>query len=242
MEYAVEVDGLFKEYKNCKALKGVSLKIKKGEFITLLGENGAGKSTLIKILCGIIKETSGSAKIYGYDVKREFNKISEIINVSPQETAISNNLSIKENLELLCGIYGLNKEQTESKVDYLIDKLKLEEHKDKKAKTLSGGYQRRLSIALSLINEPKVLFLDEPTLGLDVRARRELWKVITELKGQTTLILTTHYLEEAEALSDKVFILDKGEIKAVGTSEELKDKTNTKSLEEAFLSIVGASL
>lgn len=240
MEYAIEIKNITKEFKNCKALKGISLSIEKGEFITLLGENGAGKSTLIKILCGIISKTEGEAKIYGHNINKDFNAISKIINVSPQETAISNNLSVKENLQFLCGIYGLNKEQTESKVKYLIEKLKLEEYKDKKAKTLSGGYQRRLSIALSLINEPKVLFLDEPTLGLDVRARRELWNVITELKGQTTLVLTTHYLEEAEALSDKVYILDKGEIKAVGTSEELKKQTKTKTLEDAFLKIVGA--
>ncbi len=239
MDIAIEIKGLKKCYKNCEALKGVDLTIKKGEFITLLGENGAGKSTLIKILCGITYKTEGNIKIYGFDIEKEFNKISEIINVSPQETAVSNNLSVKENLEFLCGIYGLTKEQTKVKVDYLIEKLKLNDYKDKKAKTLSGGYQRRLSIALSLINEPKVLFLDEPTLGLDVRARRELWKVIAELKGQTTLILTTHYLEEAEALSDKVFVLDKGEIKAVGTSEELKKKTDTNTLEDAFLKIVG---
>ncbi|MBQ0099478.1 MAG: ABC transporter ATP-binding protein [Firmicutes bacterium] len=240
MEYAIEINNVTKEFKNCKALNSISLSIEKGEFVTLLGENGAGKSTLIKILCGIISPSFGSAKIYGYDINKEFNKISEIINVSPQETAVSNNLSVKENLEFLCGIYGLTKEQTRSKVDYLIEKIKLEEYKYRKAKTLSGGYQRRLSIALSLINEPKVLFLDEPTLGLDVRARRELWNVIRELKGKTTLILTTHYLEEAEALSDKVYVLDKGEIRAVGTSEELKKETNTKTLEDAFLKIVGA--
>lgn len=239
MEKAIEIKNLTKEFKNVKALKGVNLDIFQGEFLTLLGENGAGKTTLIKIICGIIMPTIGSASVYGLDIVKDHQKISELINVSPQETAVSNNLSVKQNLELLCDLYGFNRDKKEKKVHELILKLKLDNVKDKKAKTLSGGYQRRLSIALALVTEPKILFLDEPTLGLDVRIRRELWQVIKELKGKTTIILTTHYLEEVEALADRVVVMEKGEILEVGSVNELKEKTKTDSLENAFMYLVG---
>lgn len=239
MQTAIEIKNITKDFKTVKALDDVSLDIFEGEFLTLLGENGAGKTTLIKILCGITKMTSGSANIFGLDIEKEHQKVSEYINISPQESAVSQNLSVKENLSLMCELYGFNKEEKIRKVDELLKKLKLEDVAFKKAKSLSGGYQRRLSIALALVTNPKILFLDEPTLGLDVRIRRELWHVIKGLKGKTTVILTTHYLEEVEELADRVVVMEKGKIIEVGTTKELEQKTNTTSLEDAFIKLIG---
>lgn len=239
MQTAIRINNITKDFKTVKALDNVCLDIYEGEFLTLLGENGAGKTTLIRILCGITNPTSGSGAIYGLDIIKEHQKVSEMINISPQESAVSNNLSVEQNLKLMCDIYGFNKENKETKVKALLKKLKLEEVASKKAKTLSGGFQRRLSIAQALVTEPKILFLDEPTLGLDVRIRRELWRVIKELKGNTTVILTTHYLEEVEELADRVVVMDKGKIIEVGTTKELEEKTNTSSLEDAFIKLVG---
>lgn len=239
MQKAIEVKNVTKDFKTVRALDSVSLDIYEGEFLTLLGENGAGKTTLIKILCGITKLTSGKAEIFGLDIEKEHQKVSEFINISPQESAVSQNLSVKENLELMCELYGFSKDKVKVKVEELLKKLKLEDVAKTKAKALSGGYQRRLSIALALVTSPKILFLDEPTLGLDVRIRRELWHVIKELKGNTTVILTTHYLEEVEELADRVVVMEKGKIIEVGTTKELKEKTNTTRLEDAFIKLVG---
>ena len=242
MNNSIIINNVSKNFKSVAALKKVSLEVKEGEFLTLLGENGAGKTTLIKIICGVCDKTSGKVFVNGMDIDESREEISKIINISPQETAVSNNLSVKQNIELICTLYGYDKIKTENIQNELLDKLKLREVQDKKAKTLSGGYQRRLSIALALATEPKILFVDEPTLGLDVRIRRELWEVIKGLKGKTTILLTTHYLEEVEALADRVVILDKGRIIEDGTVDELKEKTSSNNLEDAFLKIVdGAS-
>ena len=233
--YSIETRQLTKKFKEKVAVDGINLQIKKGELFALLGTNGAGKTTTIKMLSGLILPTSGDIEIENMDMKKDIFKIKEILNVSPQETAIAPNLTVKENLEFMAGVYQISNK--EKKIDELIKQFKLEEILNKRTKTLSGGWQRRLSIAISLINNPKILFLDEPTLGLDVIARKELWKIINELKGKITIILTTHYMEEAESLSDRIGIMANGKLVDVGTSEDLIKKTKTNNFEDAFVSI-----
>ena len=233
--YSIETRQLTKKFKEKVAVDEINLQIKKGELFALLGTNGAGKTTTIKMLSGLILPTSGDIEIENMDMKKDIFKIKEILNVSPQETAIAPNLTVKENLEFMAGVYQISNK--EKKIDELIKQFKLEEILNKRTKTLSGGWQRRLSIAISLINNPKILFLDEPTFGLDVIARKELWKVINELKGKITIILTTHYMEEAESLSDRIGIMANGKLVDVGTSEDLIKKTKTNNFEDAFVSI-----
>ena len=233
--FAIETNNLTKKFKEKTAVHGINLQIKEGELFALLGTNGAGKTTTIKMLSTLILPTDGEIKIEGLDIIKDRQKIKEILNVSPQETAIASNLSVKENLEFMAGVYQiLNKKE---KINELIKMFKLEEVLNQKAKTLSGGWQRKVSIAIALINEPKILFLDEPTLGLDVIARKELWSVIEKLKGKITIILTTHYMEEAESLSDRVGIMAKGNLVDVGTSEELIKRTGVTKFEDAFVKI-----
>ncbi|MBR2712116.1 MAG: ATP-binding cassette domain-containing protein [Bacilli bacterium] len=232
---AIETNKLTKKYKDKLAVNELDLNIKEGELFALLGVNGAGKTTTIKMLSGLILPTSGSIKIDGMDMKKDIFKIKEILNVSPQETAIAPNLTVKENLEFMAGVYQIkNKEE---KINELIKQFKLGEVLNKRAKTLSGGWQRKVSIAISLINDPKILFLDEPTLGLDVISRKGLWKIIEGLKGHKTIILTTHYMEEAEYLSDRIGIMANGNLIDVGTSKELIKKTKAKNFEDAFVEI-----
>ena len=232
---AIETNNLTKKFKEKTAVHGINLQIKEGELFALLGTNGAGKTTTIKMLSTLILPTDGEIKIEGLDIIKDRQKIKEILNVSPQETAIAPNLSVKENLEFMAGVYQISNKQ--EKITELIKMFKLEEVLNQKAKTLSGGWQRKVSIAIALINEPKILFLDEPTLGLDVIARKELWSVIEKLKGKITIILTTHYMEEAESLSDRVGIMAKGNLVDVGTSEELIKRTGVTKFEDAFVKI-----
>lgn len=234
--YSIKTCKLTKKYKDKVAVNEIDLLIKKGELFSLLGVNGAGKTTTIKMLSGLILPTSGDISINDMDMKKDMYQIKQILNVSPQETAIAPNLTVKENLEFMAGVYQISNK--ENKINELISKFKLDEILNKKAKTLSGGWQRRLSIATSLINDPKILFLDEPTLGLDVIARKELWNIINELKGKITIILTTHYMEEAENLSDRIGIMANGNLIEIGTVEELINKANAKNFENAFVSIV----
>ena len=231
----IKIENLTKRYKTKKALSNVTLEINEGELFGLLGVNGAGKTTLIKILCLLSKKTSGSVVINGLDIENDAEKIKEIIAVSPQETAIASNLTVKENLEFFANIYS--KENSEI-INKLINQFDLGDVLSERAKTLSGGYKRRLSIAVALISKPKILFLDEPTLGLDVFSRRELWEIIKELKKSTTIILTSHYLEEIENLCQRVAILSKGNLVKVGTIEEIKEETGTKSFENAFIKLL----
>ena len=231
----ITINNVCKSYKSKKALDNVCLEIEQSELFGLLGVNGAGKTTLIKILCGLTRKTSGSVMINGYNLDKDIDKIKEIIDISPQETAIANNLTVKENLEFFAHIY--NKEATEI-TNEIVEDLNLGEVLNQRAKTLSGGYKRRLSIGISLISQPKILFLDEPTLGLDVFSRRELWQIIKKLKKKTTIILTSHYLEEIEHLCEKVAILSNGKIMRVGTIEEIKQITNKDSFEEAFIKLL----
>lgn len=234
----IKTVGLAKRYKNITAVDNLHLEIYRGELFSLLGVNGAGKTTTIKMLTGLTQPTSGDAFVGGYSIVQDSKKVKELIGVSPQETAVAPNLSVKENLELICGVHGFSKEKTEEKVIELSKQLSLENILQRKAGKLSGGWQRRVSIAMALISEPSVLFLDEPTLGLDVLARSELWDIIRSLKGKVSIILTTHYMEEAQTLSDRIGILQNGKLLAVGTAEELMLKASAAKFEDAFISIV----
>ncbi len=229
---------LVKRYKNLTAVDKLNLEIRQGELFSLLGVNGAGKTTTIKMLTCITKPTDGDAFVGGYSVTKQSEQVKQLIGVSPQETAVAPNLSVKENLELMCGIHKFSKEKTKTKIKELSEQFSLDSVLNRKAGKLSGGYKRRVSIAMALISEPDILFLDEPTLGLDVIARHELWDEIRSLKGKSTIILTTHYMEEAEALSDRIGIMKDGNLLAVGTIDELKEKTGTIDFESAFLSVV----
>lgn len=235
---AIKTNKLVKRYKNLTAVDRLDLEIQQGELFSLLGVNGAGKTTTIKMLSCLTKPTDGDAVVGGYSITKQPEKIKRLIGVSPQETAVAPNLSVKENLQLICGIHGFSKEKTKEKIKELVEKLSLDDVLLRKADKLSGGLKRRVSIAMALISEPQILFLDEPTIGLDVIARHELWETIRALKGNITIILTTHYMEEAETLSDRIGIMKSGKLLAVGTVDELNAKANTNNFEAAFVSIV----
>ena len=235
---AIKAIGLVKRYRKLTAVDQLDLEIQHGELFSLLGVNGAGKTTTIKMLSCLTSATEGEAFVGGYSVSKEPERVKRLIGVSPQETAVAPNLSAEENLALICGIHGFPKEKTKEKIQELSAQFGLEPVLKRKAGKLSGGWQRRVSIAMALISEPQILFLDEPTLGLDVIARHELWKVIRSLKGRITIILTTHYMEEAEALSDRIGIMKDGRLLAVGTAEALKEKVGAADFESAFISLV----
>ena len=239
---AIKTKDLVKKYKEKTAVKGLNLTVHEGELYALLGVNGAGKSTTIKMLSCLTQPTSGDAEVMGHSVTGESDKVKAIMNVSPQETAVAEKLSVRENLEFIARIYGCDKREAREKTDKMIEGFSLQEVEKSRAATLSGGWQRRLSIAMALITEPQVLFLDESTLGLDVLARRELWNFIEGLKGKMTIILTTHYLEEAESLSDRIGIMAHGVLCAEGTAAELKEKAGTDDFEEAFIRIAGEGI
>ena len=244
MQNIITLDNVCKNYKTKKALSNVCLQIQQGELFGLLGVNGAGKTTLIKILCGLSKKTSGTVTINNFDLDRDVNQIKRIIDISPQETAIANNLTVKENLEFFANIYNdtktINSANHTNVIDEVIETFSLHEVLSQKAKTLSGGYKRRLSIAIALISQPKILLLDEPTLGLDVFARRELWNIIKKLRHNITIILTSHYLEEIENLCDRIAILSDGILLHTGSINEIKQLTNADNFEEAFIKLVEA--
>ena len=234
----IKTHGLVKRYRNLTAVDGLDLEIQKGELFSLLGVNGAGKTTTIKMLSCLTMPTEGDATVGGYSITKEAEKVKRLIGVSPQETAIAPGLTVRENLELICGIHGFSKEKSARKINELSKRLNLDSVLTRKAGKLSGGWQRRVSIAMALISEPEVLFLDEPTLGLDVLARSELWELIRLLKGEVTIILTTHYMEEAEALSDRIGIMKDSRMLAMGRADELMEKTKTDKFENAFIKIV----
>lgn len=232
----IETRSLTKRFKEKTAVDSLNLKIERGELFSLLGTNGAGKTTTIKMLSFLSEATSGEIIIDGKFAGESDVEIKKILNISPQETAIAPNLTVLENLEFMSSVYGIKNKK--EKITELVEMFGLEGVLRQKAKTLSGGWQRRLSIAIALINEPKILFLDEPTLGLDVISRRELWSIIEGFKGDMTIILTTHYMEEAEKLSDRIGIMANGRLKYIGTPEELKQKAGTDNFEEAFVKLV----
>lgn len=234
---AIDIKNLTKKFKERTAVDDLSLTIKKSEFFALLGQNAAGKTTTIKMLSCLLTPTSGDALMLGDSIVKKPTAVKEKINISPQETAVAPNLSVKENLEFIASIYGSSKQEAKQKAREMMTKFGLSERAKNKAKTLSGGLQRRLSIAMALISSPEIIFLDEPTLGLDIRARHDLWKTLLELKGKITIILTTHYLEEVEALADRVGIMHGGKLHALGTIDELKENTGQSSLENIFLTL-----
>ncbi len=238
MNAIISVNSLTKDYKDVTAVDKLNLSINQGELFALLGVNGAGKTTTIKMLSCLTKPKSGDALLKGKSIVKNTSEVKSIISVCPQETAIASSLTVKENLELMCRIHGFSKQDTNKKISELSELLGLDRFEKKKAGKLSGGWQRRLSIAMSLINEPEILFLDEPTLGLDVIARSELWDIIRQLKGKITIVLTTHYMEEAEALSDRIAIMKNGKLLICSTADEIKKQAQTDKFDEAFVRIV----
>ena len=238
MKTAIKINDLTKKYKDVTAVDRLNLEIYEGELFSLLGVNGAGKTTTIKMLSTLVKPTSGDADIFDYSILHDEEKIKEIIDISMQETAIARKLTVEENIEFYGKLSGLNKLELNEAKQAIYEAFGFEKIAKKQASKLSGGWQRKLSIALALISKPKILFLDEPTLGLDVIARRELWKTINELKGKMTIILTTHYMEEAEALSDRIGIMKDGKLLFVGTKDELFNKTGKTNVEDSFIEIV----
>ena len=235
---AIEIKGLTKKYKDVTAVDNLTLDVKEGELLSLLGVNGAGKTTTVKMLACLTSPTSGDATVLGKSIVNESALIKPHIAHSPQQTAIASGLTVLENLELIAGIHGFSKERRTAKIKELSELLGLSEVISRRAGKLSGGWQRRLSIAMALISEPEILFLDEPTLGLDVLARSDLWDIIRALRGKTTVILTTHYMEEAESLSDRVAVMKSGKLIALDTPEGLKARAGTESFEQAFIKIV----
>ena len=235
---AIRTVSLTKKYKNLVAVDQLNLSIMEGELLSLLGVNGAGKTTVIKMLSCLVKPTEGDAFVNGKSINNKSDRVKSIISVSPQESAVARVLSVRENLQLIAGVHGFTKEKTNKKIEELTALFSLESVLHRKAEKLSGGWQRRVSIAMALINDPKILFLDEPTLGLDVIARSELWELIRSLKGNTTIVLTTHYMEEAEALSDRIALMDHGKLLITDTAETLKKAAHTDRFEDAFIHFV----
>ncbi len=235
---AIKTQKLTKRYKNVTAVDSLDLTVSQGELFALLGVNGAGKSTTVKMLSCLTAPTSGEAWLMGHSICTESGRVKEIMGVSPQETAVAPNLTVEENLKLMCGVHGYSKSEQNRRTEELLAEFRLTELRKKAAGKLSGGWQRRLSIAMALATDPEILFLDEPTLGLDVIARSELWETVRALKGRVTVILTTHYMEEAEALSDRIGVMAAGSLVACGTAEELKKLAGKEKFEEAFVAIV----
>lgn len=235
---AIKTQALVKRYKSLTAVDGLNLTVQKGELFSLLGVNGAGKTTTLKMLTCLTRPSGGDALVGGYSIVKEPEQVKRLIGVSPQETAVAPNLTVRENLELICGIHGFSREKTRRSIEAFSGQFDLDTVLSRRAGKLSGGWQRRVSLAMSLISEPQILFLDEPTLGLDVIARHELWEAIRALKGRVTIILTTHYMEEAEALSDRIGVMKSGRLLAAGTPAALMEETGTRDMEAAFLRYV----
>lgn len=239
---AIKTENLTKRYKDVTAVDRLNLTVQQGELFSLLGVNGAGKTTTIKMLTCVAKPDGGDAVLNGSSILTQSAAVKAIIGVSPQETAVAPNLTVEENLALMCGVHGFNINKRKAKIQELSQQFDLTAILGRKAGKLSGGWQRRLSIAMALISEPEILFLDEPTLGLDVLARSELWDVIRSLKGKITIILTTHYMEEAEELSDRIGIMKDGTLLALGTANELKQAAGKEKFEEAFVAIIKGAM
>ena len=235
---AIRIENLTKKYKDVTAVDDLTLAIEEGETFALLGVNGAGKTTTVKMLCGLTQPTSGEAYIYDRSIIKEVNEVKKLVSVSMQETAVGRNLTVQENLDLFAELYGLEEGDKKARIERIVEQFDFSPIMNKRAKKLSGGWQRKLSIALAILAEPKVMFLDEPTLGLDVLSRRELWRVLEGMKGKTTVVLTTHYMEEAEALADRIAVMKNGRLLTIGTAEELKKATSCENFEDAFIKIV----
>lgn len=238
---AIQTKELTRRYGEKTAVDALDLTVKQGELFALLGVNGAGKTTTVKMLSGLLAPTSGDAEILGYSLVSQTQEVKSRINLSPQETAVATKLTARENLELIAGIYGSTRKEAKEKAAAMLEEFHMQEVAGQRAGTLSGGWQRRLSIAMALISQPQILFLDEPTLGLDVLARRELWNIIEKLKGRVTVILTTHYMEEAASLADRVAILAHGRLRLCGTVQEILDAAGETDFENAFIKLAGGT-
>ncbi len=238
---AIQTKELTRRYGEKTAVDALDLTVKQGELFALLGVNGAGKTTTVKMLSGLLAPTSGDAEILGYSLISQTQEVKSRINLSPQETAVAPKLTARENLELIAGIYGSTRKEAKEKAATMLEEFHMQEVAGQRAGTLSGGWQRRLSIAMALISQPQILFLDEPTLGLDVLARRELWNIIEKLKGRVTVILTTHYMEEAASLADRVAILAHGRLRLCGTVQEILDAAGETDFENAFIKLAGGT-
>ncbi len=234
---AAEARKLTKQYKQKIAVNAIDIAVEEGELFALLGVNGAGKTTTIRMLTCLSAPTAGEAFICGHSCTKESDAVKGMIGISPQDTAVAENLTVRENLEFIARVYGFDKAKVQERTAEMIRIFHMEDVENSRAKTLSGGWKRKLSIAMALISEPKVLFLDEPTLGLDVLARRELWKTIAALKGRITILLTTHYMEEAQQLADRIAIMIDGEIADCGTLSTLEAHTGQTGLENVFVEI-----
>ncbi|MFC1900000.1 ABC transporter ATP-binding protein [Chloroflexota bacterium] len=219
---AIKLENLTRIFGNLVAVDGIDLTIKKGELFALLGPNGAGKTTTIKMLCCLLKPTGGAATVGGFDINRQPYNIKEIIGVSPQETTLSERLNAREHLNLMGRVHGVEPAELRARSDLLLETMGLSERAKDQVRKYSGGMMRRLGIIMALVHDPEIVFMDEPTLGLDPQARRAIWEYIAQFKGRKTILLTTHYLEEADYLSDRIGIMDEGKIVALGTSFELK--------------------
>ncbi len=237
---AIEIRGLTRRFGSRTAVDALSLEIRQGEVFALLGLNGAGKTTAIRMMSGLLRPTAGDALIHGHSITAEPEAAKRLLNLSPQETAVAAKLTVRENLEFTARIYGVDAGEARQRASRFLQDFGLTERAEDRAKKLSGGMQRRLSLAMALISEPKIVFLDEPTLGLDIVSRRELWKIVRQMKGRLTVVLTTHYLEEAEALADRVGIMAEGRLRALGTPEELKAQAGAECFEDAFLRLTGS--
>ncbi len=234
---AIEIRGLTKRFKARTAVDHLELTVPQGECFALLGANGAGKTTTVRMLCGLAAPTEGDALVMGHSIRKELDAVKGVLSVSPQETAVAPRLTVWENLALMARLHGMGAAEAKRRAERLMEELSLGERAKERAGRLSGGWQRRLSIAMALVSEPQVLFLDEPTLGLDVRARRELWRLVERLKGQMTVALTTHYLEEAEAMADRIGVMSAGRMVALGTAEQIRRAAGKDTLEDAFLAL-----
>jgi ABC-2 type transport system ATP-binding protein len=242
-ESSIEIDHLSKKYQDVTALNDLTLQVEKGELFGLLGPNGAGKTTTINILCGLVKPTSGTAKVYGFDVVKESAKVKELIGVCPQETAIYPYLTGAENVDLFGNLHAMNKAELNARRNMLLTKMGLDEEAKRRAGKYSGGMRRRLSLVLALINDPQIAFLDEPTVAMDPQSRHAVWDFLKELeREEKTIILTTHYMEEAEELCDRVGIIDHGKLIALGTPKELIAKNQVNNLEDLFLKLTGRTI
>lgn len=241
-EYAIETHGLTKQFGDVRAVDGLDLSVRRGELFALLGVNGAGKTTTIRMLTTLARPTAGTARVCGYDLLTKSREVKRVSGISPQQTAIAQGLTVRENLMLMTRLFGATTAEAKERTAALLAALSLDDVAERRAKVLSGGYQRRLSIALALASDPEVLYLDEPTLGLDVLARRELWHLISRLRGEKTIVLTTHYLEEAEALSDRVGVMAGGRLLAVNTPDGLKRTAGCDNFEDAFIRLVGGEV
>jgi len=228
-DFAIQTFNLTRTFNELVAVDGINLNIKRGELFALLGPNGAGKTTTINMLCCLLKPTSGTAQVMGYDILKQPFKIKEIIGVSPQETAISEHLNTQENMNLIGRIHSLNSPELKNRSKQLLETMGLSGRARDQVRKFSGGMKRRLNIMMALIHNPKILFLDEPTLGLDPQARRAIWEYIIQLKEEKTILLTTHYMDEADFLADRIGIMDEGKIVALGTSRELKTSMREKN-------------